>query len=129
MTETLGRLILRLGTGGMMLTHGYPKLAKLIETGKFEFGDPIGLGPAISLILTIFAEFLCSILVVIGFKTRLAAIPPAFTLLVAAFMVHGADPFQRKEKALLYLVCFVAIALLGPGKYSLDENLKGKSPF
>ena len=129
MSESIGKLLLRLGFGGMMLTHGWPKLAKVIETGKFAFGDPIGLGPTLSLILTIFAEFLCSILLIIGFKTKLAAIPLAFTMLVAALIAHGDDPFARKEKALLYLVGYIVIALLGPGQYSLDANMRRKNPF
>ncbi|MEM9325493.1 MAG: DoxX family protein [Bacteroidota bacterium] len=127
MNESLGKLLLRLGYGGLMITHGWPKLSKLIETGKFEFGDPIGVGPTLSLLLTIFAEFLCSILVVIGFKTRIAAIFPAITMVVAAFIVHGDDPFRRKEMAILYLIGFVAIALVGPGDYSLDK--RGRKPF
>ncbi len=110
----------------MLLTHGWPKLSRVIETGKFEFGDPIGLGPAVSLILTIFAEVLCAILVVIGFKTKLASIPPAIVMLVAAFVAHASDPFARKEKALLFLVGFIAIALLGPGEYSLDNKMGGR---
>ena len=107
-----------------MLTHGWPKLSKLISTGEFKFADPIGLGPEISLIAAIFAEFVCSILIVMGYKTKLASVPLIFTMLVAAFISHGSDPFSNKEKALLYLVGYLAILLLGPGKYSLDNGFK-----
>jgi len=41
---------------------------------------------------------------------------------VAAFIVHGDDPFGTKEKALLYLAFFIVIALVGPGKFSIDEK-------
>jgi len=50
------------------------------------------------------------------------AIPSAITMVVAAFIVHGADPLQKKELALVYLIMFLAIALLGPGKYSIDKK-------
>lgn len=106
-----------------MITHGWPKCAKLLSTGKFQFADPIGLGPEISLILTIFAELICAVLVMLGLKTRLAAIPPAITMLVAAFVVHGADPFAKKEFALLYFFGFFVFIFTGGGEYSLDRYL------
>lgn len=121
--QDIGKLILRLGMGGFMITHGWPKLMKLFAAGPIEFGDPIGLGPTLSLILTVFAEFVCSILLIVGFKTKWAAIPLAFTMLVAAFVVHGDDPFSRQEKALMYAVAYIVIALIGAGKYSLDGKL------
>lgn len=120
----LAVLILRLTAGGFMLTHGFPKFQKLLA-GDFQFGDPIGLGPEISLILTVFAEFLCSVLLILGLGTRLSTIPLIVTMAVAAFVAHGADPFGRKELALFYLVVYLAILLLGGGKYSVD-NLIGK---
>lgn len=107
--------------GGFMLTHGWPKLHKLISTGEFKFGDPIGLGPEVSLVATIFAEFVCSILLILGFKTKLATIPLMFTMLVAAFIVHADDPFGRKEKALLFFVGYLVILMMGPGRYSVDQ--------
>lgn len=126
MKESIGILIARIGFGGMMLTHGWPKLEKVISTGKFQFGDPIGLGPELSLILTIFAEFVCAFLVILGLKTKWTAIPPAFTMLVAAFIVHADDPFGKKEFALLYFFGFFLLIFLGSGQYSLDSYLGNK---
>ena len=117
----IGLAFFRIAISGMMLTHGIPKLQKLLA-GDFEFGDPIGIGAAPSLFLTVIGEFLCPVLIIIGYKTRLASIPAAITMLVAAFIVHGSDPFGTKEMALLYLVAFITIALLGPGKYSIDRK-------
>ncbi|MDC8001574.1 DoxX family protein [Aequorivita todarodis] len=117
----LGLLLLRMGFGGMMLTHGIPKLLKMIS-GDFSFGDPIGLGETATLILAVLCEVFFPILVIIGFKTRLSAIPVIITMAVAAFVVHAADPFGIKEKAILYLIGFIAIALLGAGKYSVDKK-------
>lgn len=108
-----------------MLTHGYPKLQRLFA-GEMQFGDPLGLGPEVSLVLAVFAEFFCSILVMLGFGTRLAVVPLIVTMAVAAFMVHGADPFGRKEMALLYLVGYVVLLLTGSGKISVDRLISRK---
>lgn len=120
-SHNIGLLLLRLGCGGMMLTHGIPKLLKMLS-GDFSFGDPIGIGETATLILAVLGEVLFPILVIIGFKTRLAAIPVIITMAVAAFIVHAADPLGTKEMAILYLIAFTVIALLGPGKYSVDRK-------
>ncbi|TMM57202.1 DoxX family protein [Maribacter algarum] len=117
----IGLALLRIAPSAFMLTHGFPKFQKMIA-GNFEFGDPIGIGAAPTLFLAVLAEFICPILIIFGFKTRWAAILPALTMLVAAAVVHLSDPFGKKEKALLFLVIFVAIILLGPGKYSIDRK-------
>ncbi len=116
----LSLLILRLASGGFMLTHGWPKLQRLLA-GEMKFGDPLGLGPELSLILAVFAEVFCAILVLLGLGTRLAVIPLIVTMAVAAFIVHGADSFARKELALFYLVSYVILLLMGSGKISVDR--------
>ena len=120
--SNLAKLILRLGFGGFMLTHGIPKLMQLFEGGTIQFPDPLHVGATTSLILTVFAEFVCAALIVVGYKTKWAAIPLVITMLVAAFIVHGADPMGKKEFALLYAIGFLCIGLLGAGKYSLDRK-------
>ena len=116
-------LLLRASAGGFMLTHGIPKFLKLIE-GNFQFADPFGIGSATSLFLVVFAEFFCSVLIILGIGTRLATIPLISTMTVAAFDIHGSDAFQRKELALLYLVIFLTILVFGGGKYEAGRLLK-----
>ncbi|MFC4096662.1 DoxX family protein [Euzebyella saccharophila] len=118
--KDIGLAVLRIGASAFMLTHGYGKLQMLINGA--EFGNPLGIGSTPSLFLAMIGEFVCPILIIFGFKTRWAAIPVIITMAVAAFIVHGSDPFQRKEMALLYLVAFVTIALVGPGKFSADRR-------
>ena len=120
-TYHIGLLLLRLGFSGLMLTHGIPKLMNLVQ-GNLDFADPLGIGAVPSLILTVIGEAICPLLIIIGYKTRLAAIPVIITMVVAAFIVHGADPIDTKEKALLYLFAFVVIALTGAGKHSVDRK-------
>lgn len=119
--QDLALLLLRLVGGGFMLTHGWPKLMKLVS-GNFKFGDPIGLGPEVSLVLTVFAEFVCAILIMIGFKGRVASVFLMFTMLVAALIVHGDDPWGKKEFPLLFFTIYLTIFLMGTGKYSIDKR-------
>ena len=117
----IGLALLRIVPSILLLTHGIPKFQKLIS-GNFEFGDPIGIGATPSLFLAVIGEFVCPILIIIGFKTRWMAVPPAITMLVAGFIVLAADPFGKKEKAFLFLTFFIAIIILGPGKFSIDKK-------
>lgn len=119
--NNLALLILRLGAGGLMLTHGIPKISKLFES-PVKFADPIGIGETPSLILTLLGEVVAPVLVIIGYKTKIASIPVIITMLVAAFVVHLNDPTGTKEKALLYLMCYLVLFLTGPGKYAIDKT-------
>ncbi|MBT5870764.1 MAG: DoxX family protein [Bacteroidetes bacterium] len=123
MTSTyhIGLFLLRFTFSAMMLSHGIPKLLNLIQ-GTLMKSDPIGIGVLATTILVVIAEAICPMLIIIGYKTRLASIPVIITMGVAAFIVHGADPIGMKEKALLFLFAFVAIALLGAGKHSVDRK-------
>ena len=119
--SSLALLLLRVGSGGLILTHGIPKLQRLFGGAEIKFADPFGLGPVISLGLATFAEVICAILVIIGFETRLAVIPLIITMLTAAFYAHWDDPFGRKELPLLFCIVFVSLLLTGGGAYSLDK--------
>ncbi len=128
MTDALLRsivlLIVRLGAGGMILTHGIPKIGRLFGEGPVKFADPFGLGPTISLGLAVFAEVICAVLIIVGFKTRLATVPLMITMLTAAFYAHWDDPFGRKELPLLFFLVFLAILAFGAGRYSIDGLMK-----
>jgi putative oxidoreductase len=122
----LGLLVVRVCAGlGMLGAHGWSKLSRFAELAP-RFSDPLGVGTTTSLTLAVFAEVGCSILLIVGLGTRLAAIPLAFTMAIAAFVVHADDPWNRKELALAYLVIYVALALTGAGRFSVDARLRGK---
>ncbi|MBR9801038.1 MAG: DoxX family protein [Rubinisphaera brasiliensis] len=126
---SIGLLILRIGFGGLMAyAHGWPKLANYSEVVK-KFPSPLGLGSNIELGLAIGAELGCAILVILGLFTRAAALPLVVTMVVAAFVIHSADPLEVKEKALLYLFAFLPLVFAGGGAFALDNVIwrKGKS--
>ena len=123
--NSLGLAILRISFSAMMLTHGIPKAQTLFGGGEIQFPDPIGLGATFSLVLAVIGEVVSPVLVIIGFKTKWSAIPAFLTMFIAAFVFHGADPLAKKELALLYMFAFLAIALLGAGRLSVD-GMTGK---
>jgi len=134
LAASIGLLILRLGVGGYMLSHGWGKLQMLIAADFESFADPIGIGKAPSLVGVVLAEFLCSALVMIGLFTRLAAIGPVFAMGVAAFVFHADDPWfmgegpASKEPALLFLIPFLALVFTGAGCISLDALIFRRGP-
>ncbi len=118
-------LLLRASFGLMMLSHGWPKLMSLInDPGAFP--DPIHIGPLLSHILIVFAEFFCAALIVIGLGTRWAAVPLIIAMIVVSFIVHGKDPMAERELSMLYLAAYTVIAIFGAGSYSLDKAISGK---
>lgn len=121
---SIGLLALRLAAGGMMFYgHGYKKLMGF-SAGASKFPDPIGVGPELSMALAIGAEAGAALLLAVGLFTRVAALPLMFTMIVAAFVVHGADPFAKKELALLYLAAFTTLACTGGGRFSVDGAVR-----
>ena len=122
-STSLSLLFLRIVVGLLMLTHGYGKLMSLLSDAPIQFLDPIGIGVTTSLFLAVFAEFVCSILIILGIGTRLSVIPLLFTMLVAAFVVHGSDPIAVKELSYFYGAIYIFLFTTGPGRYSLDQWL------
>lgn len=122
----VGLLLFRVSVACLMLTHGFPKLQKLFSGDDIQFADPYGLGVTTSFVLVVFAEFFCSMLVILGLATRLAAIPIIITMATAVIFAHANDPFGVKEKPLLFFVCFTFLLIVGAGKYSVDHSLQRK---
>ncbi len=119
-------LILRVTAGTLMLTHGYGKFQMLLGGGPYEFADPFGLGDTTTLIFAVLAEFVCSIFIILGLFTRLAAVPLLITMLTAAIIIHKSDPIAIRELSMLFGAIFLTLAFLGAGKYSIDYLINKK---
>ena len=121
----LGKLVLRLAVGILILLHGIAKL-------RFGLGDvatsleranlPLAIG-----YLVYVGEVLGPVLVILGLWTRIAAAVVAFNMLVALLLGHPHELFQMTahgglllEVQWLYLAGAVAVALLGGGRFSID---------
>jgi len=152
MSKDLALFILRLSGAGLAYAHGWSKVQGLAagESSRFiegvaNLGFPAPTFFAWAAALT---EFGGGLLIALGLLSRFVAPVAAFNMFVAAFLRHKAHlhllnalgiqsvPEEtlkqsgNPEMALLYLACFLAIFLLGPGRFALDQLLgrasKGK---
>lgn len=120
----LALLVLRLWLGASMaLLHGWGKMINLLS-GTSKFPDILGIGSTPALVLTIFAELLCSVLLIFGLWTRLAALMLVITMSVAFFMAHGAKLAGQGngELAFVYLAGYFVLLIAGAGKFSVDKK-------
>lgn len=118
----LATFILRVSMGVLMIPHGYDKLVKFSEY-KRDFMNFLGIGPTLSLALVVFAEFFCSVFLILGLFTRPVVAILIIAMLVAVIKAHNGDIFGDGEHGSLFLAGYLAILLVGPGKASLDGIL------
>ncbi len=112
---------LRIFTGlSMAFGHGVGKIppSEGFTKGIADMGFP---APGLFSWAAGLSEFGGGILIALGLMTRPASFALGITMFVAAFIRHAADPFMRKEKALLFLALAVFFALVGAGRYSIDR--------
>jgi putative oxidoreductase len=123
---SLGLLILRVGVSfSMIYLHGYPRLVNFSEISS-EFADPFGIGNDISLGLVIFAEFFCSVFLIIGLFVRLSSVPLIITMIVATWIINGGKDFIFQEKSFIYLIAYISLMISGGGRFSIDYLIKRK---
>ncbi|HEX6226798.1 MAG TPA: DoxX family protein [Chryseolinea sp.] len=125
--QDLAKLLLRITCGGILLFHGVHKVFVEVEHVKvmvknaglpeaFAYGNIIG-------------EFVAPIFVLLGFKTRLAALVIAFNMLMTILIGHPDIIFSINdyggwmiETNMLYMMTAVVLFFSGAGKYSLSRG-------
>jgi putative oxidoreductase len=118
-------LVQRVATGLLLLIgHGLPKISGFSQLSA-TFYDPFRIGHRNSLILVILAELFCSMFLVLGLFTRIAAFIIVINLSVAVFIYHQGQPLKNFELAAIYLTSVFSIMIIGPGRVSVD-GMMGK---
>jgi putative oxidoreductase len=125
--KDVGKLLLRLTLGGLLLFHGISKVIGGIDfiTGALSrAGVPGGLGYFVYV-----GEVLAPVLLILGIWTRIGALLVIANMLVALALAHAGQVFSLSksggyglELQAFYLMTAVSIAILGPGRYSLGGN-------
>ena len=121
-SQDLGLLFLR-GSGALFLlwVHGLPKLLNYSEQLKL-IEDPFHLGAHVTLLLAIFAEVLCPLLIITGVLVRLACLPILAVLLIAMVVVHPEWSLFEGQFGWLLLIIFTSVLIAGPGRLSLGQR-------
>ena len=125
--QDAGLLALRITVASpLLIKHGLEKVFMFSAMAQ-HFPDPIHIGPVASLVVAMVADFVCTILLVVGLATRWAALFSLGNLLVAWAFVHHFVFFGEEgghgELIVVYMGVMLALALAGAGRYSLDYAL------
>jgi putative oxidoreductase len=118
-------LVQRVVTGLLLLIGlGLPKISSFSSLSE-TFYDPFRIGHRNSLILVILAELFCSMFLVLGLFTRIAAFIIVINLSVAVFVYHHGQPLKNFELGAIFLTSVFTIVIVGPGRVSVD-GMMGK---
>ena len=120
-----GLAVLRIGVGGVFAAHGLQKLAVFGIPGLAGVMTQLGIPfPTLSALAVTAAELLGGLALVAGAFTRLAALPLAFSMLVAGLTAHLKGGFflpSGVEYVLVLFLASVTLALTGPGAWAVDN--------
>lgn len=127
----IGLLILRVGLGGMYLTHGVPKILagpeKWEKLGMAMGNIGIDFYPVFWGFMASFSESVGGLFLMLGLFTRLAASLLAFTMAIAAIShLSRGDGIKGASHAIENGIVFLSIIILGSGKYSIDGWLESR---
>lgn len=110
--------LIRLFFGILFFMHGLDKLTNFDQLSS-TYPSVFGFGSYMTLILSVFTEFCCSLFLIFGLLTRLILLPMIVSMSVAFFVIHD-SMMPDGELSLIYLIIFLGLYLTGPGRYSLD---------
>jgi putative oxidoreductase len=125
----VGLLVLRITLGVLMLLHGIAKLTHDLS-GINGLLESKGLPSFIAYGVYV-GEIIVPLLIIIGFRTRIAGVFFAVNMLFALFLAHANDIFSLSktggwavELIALYLFGAIVLFFTGAGKYALSTSSK-----
>lgn len=121
--EELGKLVLRLSLGTMVLLHG---IGKLVNGIGFIEQTVVAKGLPAILAWGVYAgEVIAPVMLILGLYTRLGGLLIMVNMLFAIFLVHSSQIFELNnmwgwslELQGMFLFGSLAVMLLGAGRYS-----------
>jgi putative oxidoreductase len=126
MSDGAGKLVLRLTLGILILLHGIAKISGGVA-GVEKMLAGVGL-PAFFAFGVYLGEVLAPILVIVGFYARVGAVVIVINMIFAIVLAHQADLFTftrtggwALELQGFFLFTALALALMGPGRYSINR--------
>lgn len=124
----IGLLLLRVAIGAsIFIKHGIEKLTNHAHMAS-HFPDPVHIGRHPSFLVAMVSDGICSVLVLLGLGTRVAAFIVFMNLAVALYFVHHlAFRTDHGEMIVAYMAGFLALIFTGAGRYSLDWKFWGRS--
>ena len=117
-------LCLRVFFGVFFMMHGLDKMTNFSVLSE-SYPSIMGFGSYMTLMISIFAEFCCSLFLITGLLVRITVLPMIVAMAVAFFDVHDAM-MPEGELAFIYLIIFIILYATGPGRYSLDYLIDTK---
>lgn len=117
-------LAVRIFFGVLFFVHGLDKMINFSALSE-TFPSVLGFGSYMSLMLSVFCEFCCSLFLIAGLLERIILLPMIISMGVAFFDIHDAM-MPEGELSLIYLVIFIILFVTGPGRYSLDYMIDMK---
>lgn len=111
-------LAVRVVFGVLFFVHGVDKMVNFNDLVA-SYPSVLGFGSYMTLMVSIFCEFCCSLFLIAGLMVRVMTIPMIISMAVAFFDIHDAM-MPEGELSLIYLIVFLILFITGPGRFSLD---------
>jgi putative oxidoreductase len=106
----------------LIVAHGLKKVGVGVQEAE-HIPNPLQLPEAFNSGFAVAANLFFPVMVILGFCTRLATLPTLAVTLTGYFVVHGHGTLLEKDIPFMYSLAFLLIAVVGPGKYSIDKYL------